>query len=92
MAVPGTTSAYTAQCLHDLVSNDTGLVLVEPSVGDWGALDQPHEQWREQGVRSPLNNSIRLLIILGVVQQRIPHSAKLPAETLALSGIRITSL
>ena len=59
MAVAGTTSAYMAQCLQDLVANDTDLVLVEPSVGDWEALDQPHDDWRDKGIRKSLNNSLR---------------------------------
>ena len=59
MAVAGTTSAYMAQCLQDLVANDTDLVLVEPSMGDWEALDQPHNSWRDKGIRKSLNNSIR---------------------------------
>ena len=59
MAVAGTTSAYMAQCLQDLVANDTDLVIVEPSMGDWEALDQPHDSWRDKGIRKSLNNSIR---------------------------------
>lgn len=52
----GTTSVYMAQCLHNLISNGTDLILVEPSVGDWAALDLDRT---DEGVRVPLNNSIR---------------------------------
>ena len=45
-----------AQCLHNLVANGTDPILVEPSVGDWAALDLDRT---DEGVRAPLNNSIR---------------------------------
>ena len=54
-AVGETTSVYAAQCMHDLVANDTDLVLLEPSIADWEALDRPSDK----GLRASLNNSVR---------------------------------
>lgn len=56
-ALAGVTSAYAAQCLPDLVAEDTDLVLIQPGLGDWAALSGPHGA--EHGTRAGLNNSVR---------------------------------